>query len=72
MSWVDVENKLSRIERISRSGKKVENLAYLLNKDMLRQCYKELKADKAAGIDKVTKKQYGMNLDQNLTRLVSK
>ena len=28
--------------------------------------------DKAAGIDKVTKKQYGMNLDQNLTRLVSK
>ena len=72
MSWVDVENKLSRIERISRSGKKVENLAYLLNKDMLRQCYKELKPDKAAGIDKVTKKQYGMNLDQNLTRLVSK
>ena len=72
MSWIDVENKLSRIERISRSGKKVENLAYLLNKDMLRQCYKELKPDKAAGIDKVTKKQYGMNLDQNLTRLVSK
>ena len=34
--------------------------------DNLRECYDELKADKAVGVDGVTKKQYGENLEENL------
>ena len=72
MSWITLEHELDRISCISRSGRKVENLAHLLNKDMLKECFRELEAFKAVGIDGVTKREYGNNLDQNLDRLVSK
>ena len=32
---------------------------YTLNEDMLKQCHKELDGNKAVGIDKVTKDEYG-------------
>ena len=62
----------SRISRISQSGQRVENLAHLLNKDMLRLCYRELDPSKAVGVDGVTKRDYGVNLEANLDKLVSK
>ena len=71
-SYFKLNDDLSRIRHISMSGKKVENLACLLNKDMLLQCYRELDPHKAVGIDKVTKEAYGRDLDRNLDKLVSK
>ena len=59
MSWLELENNLSRISCISLSGQRVEKLAHLLNKDMLRQCYEELAPHKSVGIDGVTKEAYG-------------
>lgn len=50
-----LERELSRISQISSTGRRVENLAYLLNTDLLRQCFKELDPNKASGIDEVTK-----------------
>ena len=72
MSYLQLEDDLSRIRHISESGRRVENLAHLLNKDMLLQCYKELDPHKAVGIDEVTKTEYGKNLSGNLDKLISK
>lgn len=37
--------------------------------DHLRACYREMKGDKAPGIDGVTKETYGENLEENLQKL---
>lgn len=42
------------------------------NEDMLKQCHKELDGNKAVGIDKVTKDEYGKNLDRNIKELVQR
>lgn len=39
---------------------------------MLKQCHKELDGNKAVGIDKVTKDEYGKNLDRNIKELVQR
>ena len=62
----------SRISQNSTRGEKVQNLAHLLNVDMLKACFKELDPNKAAGIDRVTKDEYGKNLDENLAALISR
>ena len=67
-----LERELSRISQISSTGRRVENLAYLLNTDLLRQCFKELDPNKASGIDKVTKRDYAQHLERNLEQLVAK
>ncbi len=61
-----------RISQISASGQRVMNVACLIDKELLTQCYCELDPNKAVGIDKVTKAEYGMNLDANLEALVSR
>lgn len=35
-----------------------------------KECYNELDGDKATGIDKITKQEYGEKLDEKLTNLV--
>jgi len=67
-----LERELSRISQISSTGRRVENLAYLLNTDLLRQCFKELDPNKASGIDEVTKGDYAQHLERNLEQLVAK
>lgn len=52
-------------------GLKFTSLAHHINVDNLAQCYKELKFDKACGIDGVTVEEYGQNLRENLEQLVS-
>ena len=39
---------------------------------MLLQCHKELDGNKAVGVDEITKKEYGRNLEQNIDDLVEK
>ena len=67
-----LESELSRISQISASGRKVQNLAYLINKELLVQCYRELDANKAVGIDRVTKDDYGKELNKNIERLLAR
>lgn len=67
-----LEHELSRISQISASGRKVQNLAYLINKELLVQCYRELDANKAVGIDRVTKDDYGKELNKNIERLLAR
>ena len=67
-----LEHTLSRISQISKTGTKVQNLAHLLDKEMLTICFKELDPHKASGIDRVTKEEYGKNLNRNLDELIKR
>lgn len=67
-----VETKLQRIAEKARRdpGCKFTSLFHLVDVELLRECFWQLRKDAAAGIDKVTKGQYGENLEENLTKLV--
>lgn len=60
--------KLDRIAKLAVSDKTVvfNNLAHVLNVEMLREIYQELDGRKAIGVDGITKEEYGKNLDENL------
>jgi RNA-directed DNA polymerase len=51
---------------------KFTSLAHLLSEDFLRECFRELKRDKASGIDGVTVQEYEVNLEENLKDLVGR
>jgi len=51
---------------------KFTSLAHLLSEDFLKECFWELKRDKASGIDGVTVQEYGVNLEENLKNLVGR
>jgi len=69
-----VATKLHRIAEKARteSNCRFTSLFHLMNAQMLRECFRELRKDAASGIDKVTKKEYGLSLEKNLTVLVEK
>ena len=66
--------KLSLISKHAERDSKLQftSLAHLLNKEFLKDCYNSLNRNKAVGIDGVSWKEYGKNLDENLEKLVSK
>ena len=66
--------KLARIEEMSASNPKMvfTSVYHLINKELLRQCHKEMDGRKATGVDKVTKAEYEVNLDENLRDLVDR
>ena len=51
---------------------KFNNLIHLINEENLKWCFKELKKDKAAGVDNVTLAEYGKELDKNVKELVER
>ncbi len=60
-------------ERARRDLKcKFSTLAYLLNEGFLLACFRELKVNKAPGIDGVTVRQYEEDLYENIIDLVSR
>lgn len=69
-----METKLERIAEISANSQRPEftSLYYLINKETLLQCHKELDGYKAVGIDEITKKEYERNLEQNIDGLVER
>lgn len=69
-----MQTKLNLISEVARrDGEcKINNLAYLLNVENLKDCFSLLSKRKAAGIDGVTLEEYGANLDSNLENLVKR
>lgn len=69
-----METKLTRIAEIARAKPKERftSLAHLLDKQMLWDCHLELPANKATGIDKVTKAAYEQKLEENLDDLLAR
>jgi len=69
-----VETKLHRIAEKARKEPifKFTSLYHLMNEELLRGCFKRLRKDAAAGIDKMTKDMYAENLEANLSNLVER
>ena len=63
------------LTRIGQKARKEPDLVFtslyhhIYDVDNLRACYDALEADKATGVDGVTKEEYGKNLEENLRRL---
>jgi len=73
-SGVPVTTKFHHIARKARNepGFKFTSLFHLMNKELLRGCFQQLRKDAAAGIDRMTKEMYAENLERNLTDLVER
>ena len=69
------ENVETRLQRIAEKARrepsfKFTSLFHLMNEDLLRGCFEGLRKDAAPGIDRITKEEYGRNLESNLRELV--
>jgi group II intron reverse transcriptase/maturase len=73
-SGESVETKLRRIAEKARreANFKFTSLYHLMNEELLRGCFKRLRNDAAAGIDKMTKDMYAENIEANLANLVDR
>lgn len=69
-----VDTKLHRIAEKARKEPqfKFTSLYHLMNEELLRECFKRLRKDAAAGIDEMTKEEYAENLDANLADLIAR
>jgi len=63
--------KLERISQLSRENPDMvfTSIGHLINKELLRECHEKMDGKKAAGIDGVTKEEYGLHLEENLELL---
>jgi group II intron reverse transcriptase/maturase len=66
--------KLDRIGELSTENPRMvfTSLYHLINEELLRECHNEMDGRKAAGVDDITKGEYGANLDENLESLVDR
>jgi group II intron reverse transcriptase/maturase len=62
------------IDKIDSTDKDCQftSLYHLMNKELLLECFTQLKGKAVSGIDNITKEQYAMNLDANLENLVER
>lgn len=66
--------KLERVVEKSRNKPKevFTSLYHLIDEVLLTQCHKELDGNKAVGIDRVSKEEYGKGLESNIKDLVGR
>ena len=78
MPYSEMDNitltKLALISQRARKEPKFQftSLAHLLNEGFLKECYYKLGRDRASGIDGVSWEEYGENLDESVSNLVSR
>lgn len=67
-----LSTKLDRIEERSRRDPSAvfNNIGHTIDLDLLRRCFHSLDGRKAIGIDRMTKEQYGKDLETNLSNLL--
>lgn len=67
-----MESKLKLISAKASKDKRLKftSLIHHVNKENLIKCYRELKKNRACGIDEVTVEEYGINLEENVENLV--
>jgi len=72
VNWM-MKVKLKQIAMKAKQDKRVKfnALMHHINEANLADCYRDLKRNKACGIDGVTVEAYGKDLEENLKRLVS-
>lgn len=68
--WRNKQRKLNQIAVRAKRDKREKFNFHLINAENLAECYKELKRNKACGIDLVTVEDYGENLEEKIKILV--
>jgi RNA-directed DNA polymerase len=56
----------------SQQGYRFRNLYGMLDEDFLKQCWRDIRKDAAAGVDQVSAQAYEQHLDEHLHRLVER
>ena len=69
-----MSTKLERIAEIVAKypNQRLQTLIHHINEDTLKEKHKQMPSNKAPGIDSITKKEYGENLNENIQNLVKK
>lgn len=69
-----METKLARISQLSSEYPNMAftSIGHLLNKELLKECHRDMDAKKAVGIDGITKEKYEEELEENLEELVER
>ena len=69
-----VQTKLQRIAKKASTDKDCQftSLYHLMNKELLLECFTQIKGKAASGIENITKDQYAINLETNLDNLVER
>ena len=75
MPYTDIGETWQKLSLISGHAQrdhtfKFTSLAHLLDVEYLRDCYQSLNRNRAVGIDNISWKEYGAELDKNLEQLV--
>ena len=67
-----MKEKIDLITEKAKRDKRLKftSLIHHINEENLAQCYRELKRDKACGIDNITVEEYGQNLMENIRSLM--
>ena len=65
-----MENEKAEIARLAEKYGRVQSLMQYVNKKTLTESYRQQPKGKAAGVDGVTKEQYGEQLEENLEDLI--
>ena len=60
------------IEKANQTDRRVQNLAVYIDVELLRSIHRGMKKNKAPGTDEVTKEDYEVKLEENLTNLVER
>ena len=66
-----MKTKISRIAQKAKENPKevFTSIYHLINEELLKECHRELKGNKAIGIDGVSKEEYEENLEENIKQL---
>ena len=70
VEWLKAQLSSLTLRTKRRKGYKFISLAHMLTKDLFRQCFKELKRNRAPGIDRVSVEEYGMKLEERVDKLI--
>ena len=65
-----MENERKDIKYYAQRNIRVENLIHFVNKETLKEQHKKQQRNKASGIDKMTKDEYEINLEENIENLI--
>lgn len=67
-----MENERKDIKYYAQRNIRVENLIHFVNKETLKEQHRKQQRNKASGIDKMTKDEYGTNLEENIENLIER
>lgn len=65
-------NGIEEIRRQSRTYARVENLMSNVNRESLKAMHLKQPANKAKGVDRISKAEYGKNLEENINNLLER